>query len=247
MEDTKEVLPKPILIEDLGMMFATEGSKHKRRYGLYRCGFCGNNFKASISSVKYGNTKSCGCYKKQVIKNGANKKHNLCNTRIHKIWRNLKNRILNPKYKKYEYYGGRGITICDEWKSDFMSFYNWAMSNDYSDELSIDRIDNEGNYEPSNCRWVTQTMQNRNQRIQTNNTSGYKGCSFVKRLKKYRAYIRVDGKRIHLGLYLTPEDGAVAYNNYIIENDLEGFPLNKLPDSHIHLQLPTKPHHQTLG
>lgn len=246
MGDKKVEVSKTILIEDLGMMFMAEKSKYKTRFGLYKCGFCGNNFKASIPSVKYGNTKSCGCYKKQVIKNGANKKHNLCNTRIYKIWRNLKNRILNPKYKKYKYYGGRGISICDEWKNDFMPFYDWSMSNGYSDELSIDRIDNNGNYEPSNCRWSTQTMQNRNQRIQTNNTSGFKGVSYRKDNNKYRAGIVINKKMVNLGHFLTAEDGAVAYNNYIIANDLEGFPLNKLPDSHIHLQLPTKPYHQIL-
>ena len=247
MEAIKVDLPKPILIEDLGMMFATESSNKKYRFGIYKCGFCGTNFKAQVHHIKSEHTQSCGCYGKQVIKNGANKKHNLSNTRLHRIWRNLKSRILNPKYKQYNCYGGRGITICEEWKNDFMTFYNWAMLNGYSDELSIDRIDNDGNYCPENCRWATQTIQTRNQRIQTNNTSGYKGVScYRKDSTKYRVGIVINKKRIYLGLYPTAEDGAVAYNNYIIANNLEGFPLNKLPDSHSHLQLTTKPHHQTL-
>ena len=89
-------LPKPTLIEDLGKIYATENSKEKRRYGLYKCGFCGNNFKARTSSVKFGDIKSCGCYKKQKAKE-VNTKHNLSRTRIHKIWRKIKDRTLNPK------------------------------------------------------------------------------------------------------------------------------------------------------
>ena len=110
-----------------------------------------------------------------------------------------------------------------------MSFYNWAMSNGYSDDLSIDRINNDGNYEPNNCRWVTQTIQNRNQRIQTNNTSGYKGVHFNKRLDKHMARIQINKKRIYLGSFSTPEEAGIAYNNYIIENNLEGFILNEIP------------------
>ena len=175
-----------------------------------------------------------------------NKTHGLIDTRLYSIWTNMKTRTTNINDTAYPYYGGRGITICDEWKNDFMSFYTWAMSKGSSDELSIDRIDNDGNYEPNNCRWTTRTIQSRNQRIPKNNTSGYRGVYFKKDNNKYVAQICVNNKNKSLGLYPTAEDGAVAYNNYIIANDLEGFPLNKLPDSHIHLQLPTKPHHQTL-
>ena len=223
--------PKPILIEDLGMMFATENSKKKVRYGLYKCGFCGNNFRTQISRVKGGYTKSCGCYQKRRAKE-SNKTHGLKTTRLYKTWWNIKSRTLNSKDKDYPNYGGRGITLWDEWKNDFMSFYTWAMSNGYSDELSIDRIDNNGNYEPNNCRWTTKTIQTRNQRIPKNNTSGYRGVHFDKKLGKYIAKISINKKRIQLGYFTSPEEGAIAYNNYIIENNLEGFVLNEIPEDY---------------
>ena len=226
----EEDLPPLILLEDLGMMFSTENSKKKSRYGLYKCGFCGTEAKIVMAQVKRGHTKSCGCYGKQNAKNGTNKKHNLCNTRIYGIWKAIKGRVLNPKYKTYKYYGGRGITICDEWKNDFMSFYNWAMSNGYSGRLSIDRINNDGNYEPNNCRWTTQTIQSRNTRVYKNNTSGFKGVSYNKRAGSYQTCIHINSKKIHLGYFQTPVEGAIAYNNYIIENNLEGFILNEIPD-----------------
>ena len=227
--ENNEQLPKPFLIEDLGMLYPTEKSKKKARYGLYRCGFCGNKFKSQIQDVKSQRTLSCGCYKKRRVIE-THKTHGLIETRLYRIWASIKDRTLNPKLKVYQDYGGRGITICDEWKNDFMSFYNWAISNGYEENkgLSIDRIDNDGNYCPENCRWATQTIQNRNQRIKKNNTSGYKGVSYSKRDGNYRTYITINKKRIHLGLYLTAVEGAIAYNNYIIENNLEGFILNEI-------------------
>ena len=227
-ENIKEDLLKPILIEDLGTMFPTENSKRKFRFGLYKCGFCGEEFRTQIRSVKNGDTKSCGCLKEKISKEGTNRKHSLTNTRIYVIWRNIKNRTLNLKHKNYIDYGGRGITICDKWENDFMSFYDWAMLNGYSDELSIDRIDNNRDYSPENCRWTTSTIQNRNKRVRKDNTSGYKGVYYMKANKKFRAQIKVNKKNIHLGYFQTAEDGAVAYNNYIIENNLEGFILNKI-------------------
>ena len=234
MEENKEELPKPILIEDLGMMFASDKSKRKHRYGLYKCGFCGTRFKANTNDINRGDTKSCGCYNKRRASE-THKTHGLGYTRLYNIWSKLKGRVLNPKYKNYNDYGGRGITICDEWKNDFKSFYDWSILNGYEENksLSIDRIDNDGNYEPSNCRWTTKTIQSRNQRIRKDNTSGYKGVSYHKRDEKYRAYIYIKSKRIDLGSFLTAVEGAIAYNNYIIENNLEGYNLNEIPEEYL--------------
>ena len=230
-EIPKEDLPKPILIEDLGMMYATENSKQKTRLGIYKCGFCGTKFKANTNSIKSKNTKSCGCYSKRRTSE-ANKTHGLGSTRLYNTWSRLKDRVLNPKNKNYIDYGGRGITICGEWKNDFVPFYNWAMTNGYEENkgLSIDRIDNDGSYCPENCRWTTQTIQTRNQRIPKNNTSGYRGVSFYKNYKMFVVKINVNKKRVNLGYFLTPVEGAIAYNNYIIENSLEGFILNEIPE-----------------
>jgi hypothetical protein len=236
--ENNEDLPKPILLlEDLGMMFATESSKKKVRFGLYKCGFCGSEFRARTQHILRGNTKSCGCYKKRTTSE-THKTHGLGCTRLYDIWKNMKDRTLNPMCKQYNGYGGRGITICEEWL-DVQNFYNWAITNGYEEDkgLSIDRIDNDGNYEPSNCRWTTRVIQARNQRMYKNNSSGYKGVHLNKKTNKYRAVITINKEKIHLGLFPTAEEGAIAYNNYIIENNLEGFILNEIPQEHLEKEI----------
>ena len=232
--ENTEDLSKPTLIEDLGMMFPTENSKKKRRYGRYKCGFCGTEFKANTQNILRGKTWSCGCYNKR-RSSETHKTHGKRHTRLYTIWANMKDRVFNIKHKQYNDYGGRGITICDEWKNDFMSFYNWALSNGYEENkgLSIDRIDNDGGYSPENCRWTTQTIQSRNQRIRKDNKTGYKGVSFREDNNSIRVIISINNKNIHLGQFLTAVEGAIAYNNYIIENNLEGFILNEIPQEYL--------------
>ena len=122
---------------------------------------CGNEcvIRASALTKKTGFQQSCGC-----LRHKGNPKHGLYHTRLHKIWSNMKTRCLNPNSPRYKDYGGRGITICEEWQEDFISFYSWAIEHGYREDLTIDRINNDGNYEPSNCRWADSFMQRRNRK-----------------------------------------------------------------------------------
>ena len=127
---------------------------------------CGNKKIILGNNLKNGTTKSCGCIQKEHRLKGFNKTHGNTNTRLYRAWVHIKSRCYNIKVKDYKNYGGRGIIMCDEWLNDFMSFYNWAMANGYQDNLTIDRIDVNGNYEPNNCRWVDMKTQQNNR---TNN------------------------------------------------------------------------------
>ena len=143
---------------------------------------CGKKTIVQATMLKKGRTRSCGCLwveaisdfnhseRKKEIAKIAKTTHGKKGSRIYRIWCAMKSRCTNSNVPCYKYYGGRGITVCDEWKNDFMSFYNWAMSHGYAENLTIDRIDVDGNYEPSNCRWATMKEQNKNKRRKINGT-----------------------------------------------------------------------------
>lgn len=143
---------------------------HKRDcvYWLCVCD-CGNLIEVKGCNLRNGATKSCGCFNKEETSRRSTK-HGKCETRMYRIYYNMIQRIYNTNRNEYKHYGGRGIVVCDEWRNDFMSFYNWAMSHGYDDTLTIDRIDVNGNYEPSNCRWVSQKQQVKNRRNNINVT-----------------------------------------------------------------------------
>lgn len=139
-------------------------TKNHTLYWKCKCD-CGNIKIIAGNDLKSKKIKSCGCLRKEKASN-LNKKHNLCNTRIYNIFLGAKSRCYNIKDKAYKNYGGRGIKICNEWLNDFMNFYNWAINSGYQDNLTLDRIDVNKNYEPNNCRWTTMKEQENNR---TNN------------------------------------------------------------------------------
>ena len=116
---------------------------------------CGKTKIISMGNLQSGKTKSCGC---------GHKKHHQTNTRLYNIWKGIKQRCYNKNNQAYKYYGKRNIIMCDIWKNDFISFMEWALENGYEKNLTIDRIDVNGNYCPENCRWITSAQQNTNKR-----------------------------------------------------------------------------------
>ena len=118
---------------------------------------CGNIVSVRGNALLNGTSKSCGCLNIEL-----STVHGKSGTRLYRIYNGMRHRCYDVKAEGYKYYGERGITICDEWLDDFMSFYNWSMNNGYKDNLSIDRIDVDGNYRPDNCRWTDAVTQANN-------------------------------------------------------------------------------------
>lgn len=151
-------------------------NNRNRRYLLCKCD-CGNIVEVRKDCIGVGSrkTNSCGCQKKEkaAINVTKNHKHKQSGTRLYYIWQGMKTRCYNKNSNCYERYGGRGIKVCNEWLNDFQAFYDWAMENGYKNGLTIDRINNDGDYEPKNCRWTGSIEQCRNRR--SNITVNYQG------------------------------------------------------------------------
>lgn len=136
-----------------------------KRYWLCKC-VCGKECVVNSASLRSGNVKSCGCLKREKDKVKRNHlTHGMSKTRLYTIWIDMKRRCDDSWRKSYKYYGGKGISYCDEWK-DFNSFYIWATNNGYEENLTLDRKNVEKNYSPNNCRWVDWKTQANNR---TNN------------------------------------------------------------------------------
>lgn len=147
-----------------GKLVVVERTSNAGKQPAWKCICdCGNSCIVTGTHLKQGHTKSCGCLQKERTSN-AKKTHGMSNNRLHKIWDMMKTRCYNAKDNTYQYYGARGVIVCDEWKNNFKAFYDWSMMNGYADNLTLDRENVNGNYEPSNCRWVTMKTQANNKR-----------------------------------------------------------------------------------
>lgn len=148
---------------------------------------CGNVCVVSAQDLR--RQKSCGCLKYKGT-------HNMTNTRLHRIWIKMKQRCSNPNEKAFRNYGGRGIKVCEEWVNDFVAFYDWAINNGYNDKLEIDRVNNDKDYSPDNCRWITHQEQQYNKR--SNRLVEYNGET--KPLKKWTEELNLDYHRVNTRL-----------------------------------------------
>ena len=130
-------------------------------------------------------------------------------TLLYKKWKSMRGRVSShPHYIKY------GIKCCSDWDS-YLVFKAWAMSNGYMSHLSIDRKDTTGDYEPSNCRWVSKTTQAENTRIRKDNSTGYRGVSYDTKSGKYKVQIQVTKQKVYLGRFINIIDAALAYDDYV--------------------------------
>ena len=188
-----------------------DNDKQGHAQWLCTCMLCGNEVVQKTANLTKNRVYSCGCQTNKIIseKNG---KHHLRHTRIYNIWAKMRGRCQRPSDKLYNYYGGRGIKVCDEWDKDFKVFYDWSMANGYTDELTIDRIDVNGNYEPDNCRWVTMAVQCNNKRSNIQIT--YKGKT--QNLSQWCKELNLPMKLVHSRLRYAGWSVERAFETHVI-------------------------------
>jgi len=200
------------ILQDLGMKKPTENYYKKVRMALFECTMCNNSFEAVVTTKAKNQLycKECNgtCLKK------ANRDHPL-----YRVWADTKSKVKSDKGKRHISYLDKNITMCSEWEESFETFFKWAKPL-WKEGLSIDRKDNDGNYEPSNCRFTSMSVQAANTRqLRSNNTSGYRGV-FKVHDALWWANVRFEYKSYRIGSYTTALEAAKAYDYFISILDL---------------------------
>lgn len=177
------------LIDLTGMRFGrltvVSRSDNRGKQPCWKCVCdCGTEKIVQGNSLRSGAIQSCGCLHREVT-GSINRTHGYTGTRLYMTWQNMRARCYRKSAKRYDDYGGRGITVCDEWRVSFEAFRDWALQSGYSDELTIDRIDVNGNYEPGNCRWISNNEQQFNRRNNRNITFNGKTQTISQWAKEY--------------------------------------------------------------
>ena len=186
---------------------------------------CGKTKDVLQQNLSNGHVRSCGCLltesnsKKIAALNFSmnRESHNETRTRLYRIWVGIKSRCCRASSAGYRNYGGRGISVCDEWKDSFLAFKSWSIANGYNETLSIDRIDVNGDYSPANCRWATPSVQQFNKRKSERNTSGHVGVSWNKKQQRWVAYITKDKVLHYIGSFVSLDDAIAARAAAVLE------------------------------
>ena len=190
-----------------GKLVVIERVYNGRKDAHWRCKCdCGKEVITSTGHLKDGHTKSCGCYSRSLLKETATK-HGQYKTRLYNVWWSIYTRCYVKSSNRYKQYGDKGIIMCDEWKNDFMTFYNWSMENGYKEDIdkngrnqiSIDRIDNNGNYETNNCRWVDRKTQANNKSINVKFLIAGESLTAKQVAEKYNINYRTFMSRLYRG------------------------------------------------
>lgn len=178
---------------------------------------CGNVVRISYSNFRVHNFNSCGCVPKGY-------KHGKSRTKIYDVWKNMNHRCHKQNDCNYKKYGEKGIDVCNEWNENnpkgFENFTKWAYENGYKEGLTIDRINEIGDYSPSNCRVATYLEQNTHLGMLRTNKSGYKDVWFNKDSNRYRVTISVNNQTHYVGEYKTKKEAVFSRNTYIEQNNL---------------------------
>jgi len=186
-----------------------------KRRALFLC-TCGKAFKSTLNNVISGNKKSCGC------KNKSSYKEGITDNKYYTIWVNIKNRCYSESASVYNRYGGRGIRMSEEFLNDSVKFCNYLkiLPDNDRKNYSLDRVNNDGNYERGNLRFTDKSTQTINRRKFTSNTSGFTGVHFCTKTRKWKSEIGFNKKTICLGSYSCKYEALEARNSYIMENNL---------------------------